>query len=855
MRRIRRKTLFATLSVLIWTGVNGFAWADRRVALVVGNSAYQKVTALPNPRNDATDVAEVLRGLSFDVISVVDADQIGFNRALGEFSRKAIDADAVLFFYAGHGIQVRGQNYFLPIDADARDEISAEFEFIGMDRVRQALDKASSGAVRIMVLDACRDNPLARSIQTASRSSGPVTRGLARVDQQAVGGMVVVYATQPNQVAQDGNERNSPFTSALLAQLKEPGLEVGTLFRRVTNDVRAKTGGKQVPELSISLGQDYYLNRNETDAAAFDKIVNSVDPNDFRAFLTRFPTSSRAPMARRMAEMMEGALAQRQREQEDAQRKADAERLARQEEERKKAEAARVAALAREQAAREAEEARKKIETETLARLERERREIEEKKAAEIARKQEQEAARLAEIERKKREETARLAAAEAERAERKRLDEIALAERKKQEETARQQAAEAARLAEIERKKEAEAARQAAAEAQKAERQRQEAALAERKKQEEAVRLAKIELARQEAESRKAAEAARAAEAERELAERRKQEEDQRLARLEAERKEAERQAALRAEEDRRQKGEALRLAEIERKRQEEIARVAVFEMERAKAEEAARAAAAAQAAETERLEAERRQKQEAERLARIEQESLAAEKRLQEARAASEAEAKRVAEAEAERQAHAAAELTRQKEAKAAQEADEARNAQLALALPGGAPGPDRRVVETAALNLGGASDPTPEAFNTPELIAAAQVQLKRLGCYGGKANGRLDVTLNALDALRRKINAPENQPRTISNTTIEDLKSRGGLPCGVAATPKTVKSARLPEQDKPQSPRVSPVRPKAIIERPRVERAAPAAPRRAPVASSAPAHAAPPAARKPFIPMIGN
>ncbi|MBK9083163.1 MAG: caspase family protein [Rhizobiales bacterium] len=405
MKRLARQALVWTAAVFVWGGLAADAWADRRVALVVGNSKYQKVTPLPNPSNDATDVADILRGLDFQVISVIDADQIGFNRALGEFSRKAIDADAVLFFYAGHGIQVKGQNYFLPIDADARDEISAEFEFIAMDRVRQALDRASQTAVRIMILDACRDNPLARTIAQATRGVGEATRGLARIDQQSAGGMVVVYATQPNQVAQDGAERNSPFTSALLLRLREPGLEVGTLFRRVTNDVRQKTGGKQVPELSISLGQDYYLNRNETDSVAFDRIVDSGNPQDFREFIARFPNSSRAPVARRMIDMLEGNIAQRQREQEDERRKTEASRIAKQEEERARAEQERVAAVAREQAAREAEETRRKAEQERLALLEQERLQAERKKAEELVRRQQEEAARLAEVERKKVEE------------------------------------------------------------------------------------------------------------------------------------------------------------------------------------------------------------------------------------------------------------------------------------------------------------------------------------------------------------------------------------------------------------------------------------------------------------------
>lgn len=336
-------------ALLAWTAALAEPAPDRRVALVVGNSAYRKVTPLPNPRNDASDVAEALTALGFEVITALDADQAAFNQALGQFSRRATDADAALFYYAGHGVQLRNQNYFLPVDADPKDEISAEFEFVAMERVNRALDKAAVAAVRIVVLDACRDNPLARSVYAASRNVGEPSRGLARLDA-ARGGMIVVYATQPNEVAQDGAERNSPFTSALLKRLREPGLEVASLFRRVAEDVRARTGGRQIPELSISLGRDYYLNREESDLVAFDRVASSADPQDFREFIRRFPQSSRATLAKSLAETLESNAALRRRAQEEAARAdAEAKALARVEAERR-AEHARLEA-ARDEAA------------------------------------------------------------------------------------------------------------------------------------------------------------------------------------------------------------------------------------------------------------------------------------------------------------------------------------------------------------------------------------------------------------------------------------------------------------------------------------------------------------------------
>lgn len=793
------------MAVLVWTGTNGFAWADRRVALIVGNSAYQRVTPLPNPRNDATDVADVLRGLDFEVISTVDADQASFNRALSEFSRKALDADAVLFYYAGHGIQVRGENYFLPIDADARDENDAEFSFVSMEKVKRALDKSATNSIRIMVLDACRDNPLARSIRVASRGVGEPTRGLARIDMQAAGGTIVVYATQPNQVAQDGNERNSPFTSSFISRLKEPSLEVTKLFRSVTEDVRAKTSGKQVPELSISLGRDYYLNRNENDATVFDRIVDSENPQDFREFIQRFPGSSRVPRARRMVDLLEGAIAQRDQAKEQAARAAEAERVARQEAERRKAEAERVAAVEREQAARAAEEARKAAEATRLAKLEEERR------AAEKAR-----------------EEAARVAKAEAER---KEAEKIAAAKA----EAERQKAAEATRLAKLE------------ADRKEVERLAAEKAEAERQKA-EAARLARLEADRKEAEKLAAAKA----EAERQKAE------AARLAQLEADRKEAQKIAAEKAEAERRQAEEAARLAKLESERKEaEKVAAAQAEVERLKAQEAAKAAEIA------RVEAERKQAAEAARLAAVEQETAAAAERARQAQAAAEAEQQKVA----------AAEAARRSEAEQNQQRIDAANAAVARADAQAAESGAPKVVAVASLG-NGETEPAQAApaINTPGMVSAAQTELKRLGCYSGKVDGRLDAALGALDSYWKQVKAPQGQAREVSTAVLEDLKARDGKPCAVTVTappPRKVKAVSAPAQDDEEdeapaprytpAPRRAPPKPAVIIRQP-VERAAPR-PARAPVAVAAPRPApaapapAPSGGRKPFIPMIGN
>lgn len=265
------------------------SFAERRVALVIGNSEYKKQNlTLPNPKNDAEDLAAVLRSLDFTVTVTTDASKRDFDRAMAQFARMAVDADAALFFYAGHALQYHGQNYLMPTDAELEDEISLRYQMIMLDDVRAALDRATG--VKIMILDACRNNPLVdgfqRKVAGASRNVDTI-RGLARIDKAQ--GMVVAYATAADEVAADGTGRNSPFTGALLKRLQEPGLEIGRLFRRIAADVNEQTRGRQRPELYISLIDEYFL--NQTDRLAWEQIKSSDDPTVLRDFVTRFPTS------------------------------------------------------------------------------------------------------------------------------------------------------------------------------------------------------------------------------------------------------------------------------------------------------------------------------------------------------------------------------------------------------------------------------------------------------------------------------------------------------------------------------------------------------------------------------------
>ncbi|MBI3434397.1 MAG: tetratricopeptide repeat protein [Proteobacteria bacterium] len=216
----------------------------RRVALVIGNGAYANAPVLPNPANDAADMAAALRRLGFDVVEGRDLDRRGMEAQIRAFSRKIDQADLALFFYAGHGLQVTGKNYLVPIDAKLEREGDLSFEAIDVSVVLAQMENASRA--NLVFLDACRNNPLARSLaRSLGVRSAAVGSGLASI-QSGIGTMIV-YATQPDNVALDGTGRNSPFTTALLKHLPERGVDVGLMMRRVRADVIEATRQKQVP--------------------------------------------------------------------------------------------------------------------------------------------------------------------------------------------------------------------------------------------------------------------------------------------------------------------------------------------------------------------------------------------------------------------------------------------------------------------------------------------------------------------------------------------------------------------------------------------------------------------------------
>jgi uncharacterized caspase-like protein len=254
---VRRLVAALGLLVLSLTAGSTSALADRRVALVIGNSAYQNTVKLPNPRNDAGDVAKALKNVGFAVIEGYDLDKRGMDDAFRRFAHEAAGADAALFYYGGHGMQFQGANYLMPVDARLTGIEDINYEMARVDDVLADLQRAAG--VRIVLLDACRDNPLAQQVlskASPTRSLG-VSRGLARIQQTA--GTIIAYSTQPGAVAADGGGRNSPFASAFLDEVAKPNVEIGSLFRRVAADVYKATDERQLPEVTISLLGDFYF--------------------------------------------------------------------------------------------------------------------------------------------------------------------------------------------------------------------------------------------------------------------------------------------------------------------------------------------------------------------------------------------------------------------------------------------------------------------------------------------------------------------------------------------------------------------------------------------------------------------
>lgn len=298
----------------------GLAAAERRVALVIGNSDYQAVAPLANPKRDAAAVAAKLRALDFEVIEGYDLDIYSLQQSVRSFSREARTADITLFFYAGHGLGIGGKNYLVPVDARFEDPAALEFETVKLDTVMRQM-QASNGA-SLVFLDACRDDPamtnaVSRSLSTGTRSVS-VGQGLVAVEVPDNGkGTAIAFATSPGDVAFDGDGLHSPFTAALLEHIDRPNTALSEIMAYVNGDVRNATNQRQKPWYNQSLTAPVVLNRvtaplaapvtslesvavppDATSAAVpdlaaqkalFDVAVQSDREEDYRVYLQVFP--------------------------------------------------------------------------------------------------------------------------------------------------------------------------------------------------------------------------------------------------------------------------------------------------------------------------------------------------------------------------------------------------------------------------------------------------------------------------------------------------------------------------------------------------------------------------------------
>lgn len=229
------------------------ALAEKRVALVIGNSGYQHVARLDNPANDASAMTEVLKGAGFDLVETFhDLKTSEMRRVLRDFSDHARDADVAVVYYAGHGIEVDGTNYLIPVDAALERDIDVYDEAFALDRILVTIEPAKQ--LRLVILDACRDNPFAKTMKRTNGARA-VGRGLAKVEPNSPN-TLIAFASKAGSTALDGDSKHSPFTAALIKYIGTPGLDLRRAFGFVRDDVLKNTGNRQEPYVYGSLGGD-----------------------------------------------------------------------------------------------------------------------------------------------------------------------------------------------------------------------------------------------------------------------------------------------------------------------------------------------------------------------------------------------------------------------------------------------------------------------------------------------------------------------------------------------------------------------------------------------------------------------
>jgi hypothetical protein len=306
---MRRLLIILIALVLVSVPVVGFSASQKRIALVIGNSAY-KNAPLRNPANDATDMAIMLERLGFKVTLKTDANQRAMKQSIRAFGKQLAKGGVGLFYFAGHGIQYSGRNYLIPVHADVQSEADVEYEAVDAGRVLAQMEKAGNN-LNIIILDACRNNPFARSFRSADK-------GLAKMD--APTGSILAYSTAPGSVAADGIGRNGLYTSKLLKHMATPNVKIETVFKKVRIDVARASGKKQTPWESSSLMGNFYFYSEKTvssqpvraigvekrrspqnlnaEEELWEIVKTSAVIEDFEMFLDEYPNSRFSTHAR-----------------------------------------------------------------------------------------------------------------------------------------------------------------------------------------------------------------------------------------------------------------------------------------------------------------------------------------------------------------------------------------------------------------------------------------------------------------------------------------------------------------------------------------------------------------------------
>jgi formylglycine-generating enzyme required for sulfatase activity len=309
---MRRLGVLAWLSVLLASIVTAPAFAEKRVALVIGNSAYRNVGRLDNPANDAKLLSDTLRALGFTLVgggAQLDLDKPAFDRTVQAFGAALAGADVGLFYYAGHGVQVRGENYLIPVDANPTKEADVDFQMLDTNLVLRQMEGAGT-RLNIVILDACRNNPFGgRSLAVGRARDAENDRmrdtggGLAQM--QAPEGTLISFATQPGSVAQDGADGNSPYARALADTIRKPGLGIFDAFNQIGLQVKRATKGVQQPWVSSSPidGAFYFVPPGgavsapvaagpAADEIAWSYLKSTTDVRTLRQFADAFPQGS-----------------------------------------------------------------------------------------------------------------------------------------------------------------------------------------------------------------------------------------------------------------------------------------------------------------------------------------------------------------------------------------------------------------------------------------------------------------------------------------------------------------------------------------------------------------------------------